>query len=91
MQIEFDADKDAGNREKHGVSLAFGANVLADADRLDLLDVRFDYAEERFVTYGMAEDRVWVCVSARRGEVHRIISVRKANERETQRYQETPR
>lgn len=73
------------------MSLAFGAEVLADADRLDVLDVRFDYAEERFVSYGMVEGRLWVCVFARRGGVHRIISVRKGNEREKRRYQETPR
>ena len=91
MRIEFDPDKDSGNREKHGVSLAFGSDVLADADRLDILDVRFAYAEERIITYGMAQSRVWVCVFALRGEVHRIISVRKANERESRRYQETPR
>ena len=81
----------AGNREKHGVSLAFGAEVLADAGRLDILGVRFVYAEERIITYGMAEGRVWVCVFALRGGEHRIISVRKANERETRRYRETPR
>jgi len=91
MRIAFDPDKDAGNREKHGVYPALGAEVLADADRLEILDVRFDYAEERFITYGMAEGRVWVCVYVLRGEVHRIISVRKANERETRRYRETPR
>ena len=91
MQIEFDPDKDAGNQEKHGVSLAFGAEVLADADKLDILDVRFGYAEERIIPYGMVEGRVWVCVFALRGEIHRIIVKRKANERETQRYQETPR
>ena len=91
MDVEFDFDKDVVNREKHGVSLAFGAEVLADENRLDIMDVRFDYAEERFVSYGMIEERVWVCVFVLRGEVHRIISVRKANDRETQRYQETPR
>lgn len=30
METGFDADKDAANRDKHGVSLAFGAKVLAD-------------------------------------------------------------
>jgi uncharacterized DUF497 family protein len=39
MRIEFDPDKDAGYREKHGVSLASGAEVPADAGRLDILDV----------------------------------------------------
>lgn len=91
MQIDFDPDKDTANQEKHGVSLSFGAEVLSDANRLDILDVRFDYAEERFVTYGMVDGRVWVCVFTLRGEVHRIISVRKANDRETRRYHDTPR
>ena len=91
MQIEFDVGKEAVNLKKHGVSLAFGAQVLADAHRLDLLDVRFDHAEERFICYGSVESRIWVCVFAKRGEIRRIISVRKANDRETRRYHETPR
>lgn len=91
MQIEFDPDKDAANGSKHGVSLSFGAEVLADENRLDVLDVRFVDIEERFVSYGMVEGRVWVCVFAPRGESHRIISVRKANDREARRYHDTPR
>lgn len=91
MKIEFDPDKDASNQEKHGVLLAYGAKVLGDPNRLDVLDARFDYAEERFVSYGMVEGRVWVCVFTLRDEVSRIISVRKANDRETKRYDETPR
>jgi uncharacterized DUF497 family protein len=91
IQIEFDPAKDAENQRKHGVSLAFGAEVLADPGRLDSADARFDYAENRFVSYGMAESRVWVCVFAVRGNVHRIISVRKANEREQRRYRTTER
>ncbi|HEX9698806.1 MAG TPA: BrnT family toxin [Acidobacteriota bacterium] len=91
VDIAFDADKDASNQRKHGVSLAFGAEVLADNNRLDVLDVRFEYAEDRLVSYGLFEGRVWVCVFTLRGEVHRILSVRKANDRETRRYHRTPR
>ena len=91
VRIEFDPRKDAENRRKQGASLAFGAEVLADPDRLDTSDARFDYAESRFVSYGRAEGRVWVCVFVMRGNVHRIVSVRKANEREQRRYLEDPR
>lgn len=91
MDIEFDAEKDRTNVEKHGVSLAFGASVLADPVRLDVLDVRFDYGEDRYVTYGTVDGRIWVCVHAPREAGSRIISVRKANERETKRYHETQR
>ena len=91
MRIEFDQDKDASNLAKHGVSLSFGAMVLDDPHRLDILDVRFDYAEERYVSYGKVDGRIWVCVFTERDSVPRLISVRKANDRETRRYDETPR
>mgnify|MGYP000597848512 CR=1 FL=1 len=91
MRIAFDSEKDAGNQTKHGVSLAFGAIVLADPDRLDIPDVRASYGENRYVSYGMAEDRIWVCVWTPRDTVCRIISVRKANDRESRRYHATPR
>ena len=86
MNIEFDRTKDAANHAKHGVSLSFGAEVLADTNRLDVLDTRFDYGEDRFVSYGEVSGRVWVCVYAPRLDSLRIISVRKANARETERY-----
>lgn len=91
VKVDFDPGKDAVNRAKHGVSLAFGVEVLTDPKRLDVLDVRFDYREDRFVCYGEVRGRVWVCVFTMRGGCHRVISVRKANERETRRYVETPR
>lgn len=91
MPIEFDADKDAANILKHGVSLAFAEQVLGDIDALVVLDVRHDYGEDRFITYGAVEGRVWVCVTTARGAAWRVISVRKANDRETKRYQATPR
>ncbi len=91
MDIEFDPDKDSANQQKHGASLAFGIEILADSNRLDILDVRFDYAEERFIAYGMVERRVWLCVFTQRGNRYRIISVRKANDRESRRYHCTPR
>jgi len=91
MQIDFDLDKDATNQTKHQVSLSFGAEVLADANRLDVLDVRFDYTEERFVSYGSVDGRIWICVYSQRGETCRIISVRKANDREKERYHDSRR
>lgn len=90
-RIEFDPEKDAANREKHGVSLAFGERVLEDPESLDVLDVRFEYAEERCISYGMVEGRVCVAVYAKRGRRNRFISVRKANDREAKKYEESPR
>jgi uncharacterized DUF497 family protein len=91
MEIEFDPAKDEINRDKHGASLAFAADVLSDPRRIDLVDTRIEYSEDRTVTYGKVMGRVWVCVFTRRGNAYRPISVRKANDRETKRYHNTAR
>jgi uncharacterized DUF497 family protein len=50
-------------------------------------DARSDYNEPRFITVGKLKGRMVVIVWTPRGEARRIISMRKANEREQTRYQ----
>lgn len=85
MKIEFDPDKDAINRAKHGMSLeaAAGMNLLQAAV---VEDTRFDYGERRFLAYGRIEGRLHVLWFTRRGATIRVIGVRKANGRERKRY-----
>jgi uncharacterized protein len=45
-------------------------------------DLRFDYGEDRFVTYGFLSTRLCAVVWTPRGEAHHIISLRKTNDRE---------
>jgi len=52
-----------------------GVNVTAE-------DARFDHGEPRFTTVGVLDARMVVLVWTPRGEVRRIISMSKANERE---------
>lgn len=49
-------------------------------------DFREDYSEPRFITVGLLDSRMVVLVWTPRGEARRIISMRKANEREQTRY-----
>jgi len=85
MQYEFDATKSVANFAKHGVS-------MRDADDFDwetaeiLQDKRCAYPEPRFVALGLIEGRVHVMVFCYRDEKRRIISLRKANSREVQKY-----
>jgi uncharacterized DUF497 family protein len=48
MQIEFDAAKEASNREKHGLSLARAAQLDWDAARV-WVDERQVYGEMRMI------------------------------------------
>lgn len=81
MEFDWDADKDAANRAKHGVSL--GEAVRLDWDRgRDVFDLRADYGEMRVSRFAYLDSRLYVCVYIVRNTVLRIISLRKANRRE---------
>ncbi len=87
MRYVWDPAKDALNRRKHGLSLAQGIPVLEDPHRDCIVDDRFDYGEERIITLGMARQHVLVVVSTEWDEeTIRIISVRKADPDEVERY-----
>ena len=85
MEIEWDEAKDAANRRKHGLSLAAAARL--DWERgVPNEDKRRDYGEPRRVVIAPLEGRLHVCVYTLRGDRLRIISLRKANLRETRRH-----
>lgn len=86
MNFEFDAAKQTSNLRKHGIDLNDAAYVFLDAKRLDLPDTRKDYGEDRRICTGQVLDRVWVVVYTQRADAIRLISARKANEREKNRY-----
>jgi uncharacterized DUF497 family protein len=50
-------------------------------------DTRKDYGEERFIALGYIEKRLFSMVFTVRGDVLRIISLRKANNREVLDYE----
>ncbi len=81
----FDPDKDTVNQAKHGVSLAL-AEVLFAGPHRSMVDDRFDYGEVREIAFGLIRDRLFVCVYADRDAERRVISLRKANEREAKCY-----
>ena len=59
--------------------------AFADAT-LTVEDDRQDYGEVRYVTIGFLDDTMVVIVWTRRNDAHRIISLRRANERERRLY-----
>jgi hypothetical protein len=73
------------NRAKHGVSLAL-AEVLFAGPHICVADDRFDYGEVREVAFGLINNRLFVCVYTDRDGERRVISLRKANNREVNRY-----
>lgn len=85
MEITCDPAKDAANVAKHGVSLALAAELEWDTLWAEP-DTRRHYGEERFIGYAVRGGRLYCVVFTDRGEQRRIISLRKANDREKIRY-----
>ena len=81
MEIEFDPGKDRMNVAKHGVSLAQVVEFDWDTAQIEQ-ELRFIYAEKRFEATGWLGERLHVVIYCKRGIKRRIISLRKANERE---------
>jgi uncharacterized DUF497 family protein len=88
MRFEWDEQKAAQNLTKHKVPFDFAARVFDDPYRLDAEDTRHDYREERRLTLGRIEWRLYVVAYTMRGEIVRLISARKANRREQRKYYE---
>lgn len=54
MQFEWDAEKDALNIRKHGLSFAYAA-LIFERPTLDKADDRFDYGEMRTLRIGTVD------------------------------------
>ena len=87
MQFEWDNQKEKSNLEKHSISFNDAKKVF-ESVRFILVDTRMDYGEERIVTTGLIDKRLCVVVYTKRNDIIRIISARRANEREQRRYYE---
>lgn len=81
MEIEFDPAKRNATLQIRGLDMARAPDVFAGAT-LTVEDNRKDYGEPRYITIGFLANRMVILAWTQRGKVRRIISIRKANERE---------
>lgn len=81
----WDEDKRQINLAKHGVDFAAVAEFDWGAAVIEP-DMRFDYGEVREIATGELEGRLYIIAFTRRGDITRIINMRKANGREVQKW-----
>ena len=86
MDIEFDPAKDAQNIAKHGLSLADAAAFELASARVTI-DDRFDYGETRYRAFGRVEGQGCCLVFTWEPGKIRVISFRRAREKEMRRYE----
>jgi hypothetical protein len=87
MIFEWDEAKRRTVHDDHGVDLVGMARVFRDPRRLDWIDNRRDYGEERRITLGEIDGEAFVVVYTIRGDRIRLITAWKASHEDERRYQ----
>ena len=83
--FEYDPAKSAANLNKHGIDFEEAQAIWNDDKRLQTLS-RIAADEPRWVVTGRIGDRIWTAAVTYRGEMIRLISVRRARDDETSDY-----
>ena len=89
LKFEWDENKNQANIKKHGVSFDEAEEVFYDFDAAILPDTAHSHGEERFIIIGFSRSGrlLTVCHCERHnGGVTRIISARKAENKEKNLY-----
>lgn len=89
LSFEYDPNKNRINVTKHDVSFAEASSVFLDPNALFEKDVEHSNEEERFIILGLSNKSrlLIVCHCVKESEdIVRIISARKANRKESEKY-----
>lgn len=86
LSFEWDEEKNAANIKNHGIDF-LDAALIFENPTLEAIDDREDYGELRCIAFGLSGETVLQVVYAWRGEnIIRIISARKANRHDAEKY-----
>jgi uncharacterized protein len=85
-EFEWDEDKNSECEKLRGFQFKDITNAFLDPCRCITPDTRHDYGEARYELLAKADEILFVVIYTFRKEAIRIISARKANEREKKRY-----
>ena len=85
VRVEYNSVKRAATLETRGLDMARAGEVF-DGATLTVEDDRRDYGENRYIAIGLLDGAMVVLVWTPRAGTLRVISMRKANERERRLY-----
>jgi uncharacterized protein len=87
MEIRYDPAKRNRTLAERGLDFEDAPAVFAGTT-VTLEDDRRDYGETRYQTFGLLNGRLVALVWTPRGTARHVISMRKANDREQERFEE---
>ena len=86
MKFEWDEKKSAINLSKHGIDFETAAELWDDEDRIQI-QTAFPI-ENRSILIGKIGEKLWAAIYTRRNNAIRIISVRRARQKEAKFYEQ---
>jgi hypothetical protein len=86
MRFEFDAAKSKANLAKHGIDFETAQDLWRDVEGL-VAPSRYPKAPRKLLI-AQREGKLWTAIFTERGDVARIISVRRSRENERSVYYE---
>ncbi len=84
MEFAYDSSKSQSNKDKHNINFEEAQSLWDDEDRIQF-PAKSD-TEDRQAILAKKDDKIWAAFFTMRGEVIRIISVRRARENEERIY-----
>jgi len=88
MGYQWDPEKNERNKEKHGISFEDAIRLFDDPEHL-ILTAKSVENEHRLAIIGRYDGKLWTCIATEREGAMRIISCRRAREKEIEIYEET--
>jgi len=85
MKFEWDENKSHSNKEKHGIAFEAATQLWNDKDRIEI-QTSFP-GENRSILIARIENKPWTAIFTERGDAIRIISVRRARNKEAKLYE----
>ncbi len=85
MTFEYDENKSVANKQKHGIDFEEAKKLFADKDAI--IYPSNHATEERFFAVGLIDDKIYTAIITFRGKNIRIISTRRARQKEIEQYE----
>lgn len=85
MGFEYDPDKSAENKRKHGIDFEVAQRLWADAGLVEIPARTSD--EVRWLLIGQIDWKHWSAITTQRGDNIRLVSVRRSRDEEVELYE----
>jgi uncharacterized DUF497 family protein len=85
MKFEWDEEKSSANRIKHGIDFEAARDLWLDENRVEIHAPH--PVEDRYIIIAQLHRILWTAIYTMRGDAIRIISVRRAKEKEARLYE----